>query len=242
MSRPDTPVYLQLRDRLRAWIEAENLSSQHRLPSERELAQRFNTTRVTVRQALAQLEADGRIFRSNRRGWYVTPERLRYDPSRDVGFNQYVTDQGYTPRTETLSKQLIEAPAWLSTVSGLEQGAPVYQILRRRYVDTRAVLVEHNYINPAHCSGLLSENTDASIWALFRDRFGLHPQHRQLEIYSLALKQPEADALGVSHGAAGLYIQRLSHDQQGTFLELDREYWLHDALKIVVNVGEPMAP
>ncbi|GAA0783749.1 UTRA domain-containing protein [Marinobacterium sediminicola] len=238
MSRTDYPVYLQLRDRLWEWIEAEQLSSQQRLPSERELSERFGTTRVTVRQALSQLEAEGLIFRSNRRGWYITPERLRYDPSRDLGFNRYVTEQGFCPRTETLFKQLTEVPQWLSEISGLEAGTPVYHVFRRRYVNERGLLVEHNYINPAHCPGLLSESTNLSIWQLLRDKYDLRPEHRDIEIYPLALKGLEAESLHVNQGTAGLYIQRLSFDQHGDFLELDREYWLHDALKISVRIGD----
>ncbi|GAA0693759.1 UTRA domain-containing protein [Marinobacterium maritimum] len=238
MSRTDYPVYLQLRDRLWDWIETEELSSQQRLPSERELSERFHTTRVTIRQALSQLEAEGLIFRSNRRGWYITPERLRYDPSRDVGFNRYVTEQGFHPRTETLFKQLTEVPPWLSEISGLEVGTPIYHVFRRRYVDERGLLVEHNYINPAHCPGLLSESTDMSIWQMLREKYDLRPEHRDIEIYPLALKGLEAESLNVNQGAAGLYIQRLSFDQRGDFLELDREYWLHDALKIAVRIGD----
>ncbi len=237
MSRADYPVYLQLRDRLWEWIEQENLSGQQKLPSERELSERFGTTRVTVRQALSQLEAEGLIFRSNRRGWYVTPERLRYDPSRDVGFNQYVTEQGCLPRTETLFKELAETPAWLSEISGLPVGTPIYHVFRRRYVNERSLLVEHNFINPAKCPGLLAENTDKSIWQMLKSEYKLVPDHREIEIYPLALKGLEAESLSVNQGAAGLYIQRLSFDQDGEFLELDREYWLHDALKISVQVG-----
>lgn len=237
MSRTDYPVYLQLRDRLWDWIEDEKLSSQQKLPSERELSERFSTTRVTIRQALSQLEAEGLIFRSNRRGWFVTPERLRYDPSRDIGFTRYVIEQGFRPRTETLFKQLTEAPNWLSEATGLPEGTPVYHIFRRRYVNERGLLVEHNYVNPQHCPGLLSESTDLSIWQMLKEKYNRVPDHRDIEIYPLALKGLEANSLGVNQGTAGLYIQRLSHDQEGEFLELDREYWLHDALKISVHVG-----
>ncbi len=95
----NSPVYLQVREQLWAWITANGLDSQARLPAERELAERFKTTRVTLRQALGQLEAEGRIYRSNRRGWFVTPARLSYEPSRDVGFTRYVAEQGFVPKT-----------------------------------------------------------------------------------------------------------------------------------------------
>jgi len=230
------PMYLQLRQQLVDWIREKNLTSQDKLPAERILASKFTTTRVTLRQALAQLEAEGVIFRSNRRGWFVTPDRLSYDPSKDIGFNVYVQQQGSIPRTETISKELILAPRWLADKSGLEVNTPIFHFVRRRYVDERALLIEHNYINPEGCAGLMALNTDDSLWQLLRDQYSLQPASRNIEMYPQALVDDTADLLGVNTGSAGLYLQRISYDDVGRFLEFDHEYWLHDALKLVVNV------
>lgn len=230
------PVYLQLRKQLLAWIIENGLTSQDKLPPERVLAEKFSTTRVTLRQALAQLQAEGRIYRSNRRGWFVTPQRLNYDPSKDVGFNVYVREQGSVPKTETISKALIEAPDWLAAKCNIAVSTPLYHFIRKRYVDSRCLLVEHNYINSAGCGGLLEKNTDDSLWQLLHSEYNLKPSKRDIEIYPQALLDEEALLLGVNQGSAGLYLQRISYDMQGDFLEFDHEYWLHDALKLVVNI------
>jgi DNA-binding GntR family transcriptional regulator len=231
------PVYLQLREQLLAWINAKQLSSQDKLPAERELASNFKTTRITLRQALAQLEAEGIIYRSNRRGWFITPKRLKYDPSRDAGFNVYVASQGFTPRTETISKSLIQAPAWLAKKCGIELEMPLFHFVRRRYVDERALLIEHNYINVKDCPDLLTKNTDDSIWQLLERDYQLKPVRRELEIFPKAIVENEAGLLNVNTGCAGLYLERISRTEVGDFLELDHEYWLHDALKLVVKIG-----
>ncbi|MFT5706791.1 MAG: DNA-binding GntR family transcriptional regulator [Oceanospirillaceae bacterium] len=232
------PVYLQLRQQLLLWINDKKLGSQEKLPAERELATLFSTTRVTLRQALSQLEAEGIIYRSNRRGWFVTPSRLEYDPSRDVGFNVYVKSQGFVPRTETINKSLIETPAWLAKKCGLVEGDPIYHFARRRYVDERALLIEHNYINATSCADLLARNTDDSLWKLLESEYQLRPKKRKIEIYPQAIIADEARWLNVNTGSAGLYLERISYAQQGQFLEFDQEYWLHDALKLVVNVQD----
>ena len=51
-----------------------------RLPAERALSELFETTRITLREALGQLEAEGLIYREERRGWFVSPRRLAYNP------------------------------------------------------------------------------------------------------------------------------------------------------------------
>lgn len=72
----ELPHYLQIKEQLQARITRGALQAGDKLPSERELCAIFSTTRVTVRESLAQLEATGAIYRADRRGWFVTPERL----------------------------------------------------------------------------------------------------------------------------------------------------------------------
>jgi len=57
---------------------SENIASglfaaEGRLPSERELSEQFATTRITLREALSQLEGQGLIYRQVRRGWFISP-------------------------------------------------------------------------------------------------------------------------------------------------------------------------
>ena len=48
----------------------------------------FGITRMTIRQALFQLEAEGLIYHLNRRGWFVSPPRLGYDPTANLSFTE----------------------------------------------------------------------------------------------------------------------------------------------------------
>lgn len=230
------PVYLQVRDQLADKIQSGIWLANDKLPAERQLSEQFSITRVTARQALVQLEAEGLIFRSNRRGWFVTPQRINYDPSRDIGFVRYVEEQGFSARTETLSKMLIEAPDRVAEQAGLPVGTPVYEIYRRRYINERPCLIEKIYLNPKNCPGILRYSLDRSLWHLLRTEYDLDPCERHIEIYPQTLEAREADALGVNIGATGLYIHRLCRDQNGEFLELDEEFWLHNSMKVVVSV------
>ncbi|WP_255487090.1 UTRA domain-containing protein [Oceanospirillum sediminis] len=230
------PVYLQVRDQLADKIQSGIWLANEKLPAERQLSEQFSITRVTARQALVQLEAEGLIFRSNRRGWFVTPQRINYDPSRDIGFVSYVEEQGFSARTETLSKMLIEVPDWVAEQAGIPEGTPVYEIFRRRYINERPCLIEKIYLNPKNCPGILQHSLDRSLWHLLRTEYKLDPYERHIEIYPQTLEARVADALAVNTGSTGLYIRRLCHDQNGEFLELDEEFWLHNAMKVVVSV------
>src|ERR1700760_3423774 len=103
------PQYLILRDQIALNIELGKIAPGTRLPSERKLQADSGAARGTIREALFQLEAEGLIYRRDRSGWYVSPPAVTYNPTRWYGFMTYVAEQGRTPGTEVLSKELIPA-------------------------------------------------------------------------------------------------------------------------------------
>ena len=106
----ETPQYLLIKAQLQARIQNGALKSGDKLPSERELCALFNTTRITVRESLAQLEASGVIYRADRRGWFVTPERLWLDPTQNTNFHKLCLEQGREPKTVLLDGRLTAVP------------------------------------------------------------------------------------------------------------------------------------
>ena len=76
---------------LQEQIEHGLLPPGSKLPAERKLSEVFDTTRITLREALVQLEAQGLIYREERRGWFISPPRLAYDLIRRSRFHAMVT-------------------------------------------------------------------------------------------------------------------------------------------------------
>lgn len=72
------PVYQQIASDIIARISQEEWNIGDRLPSENELSEEYDASRVTVRQALAKLEADGLIEKQRGRGAFLkaNPRRV----------------------------------------------------------------------------------------------------------------------------------------------------------------------
>ncbi|MBS0974947.1 GntR family transcriptional regulator, partial [Serratia rubidaea] len=101
----DLPHYLQIKAQLQSRITSGALKAGDKLPSERELCAAFATTRITIRESLAQLEASGAIYRADRRGWFVTPARLWLDPTQNTNFHRLCQEQGRQARTALLAAE-----------------------------------------------------------------------------------------------------------------------------------------
>ena len=71
MSNSAVPLYRQLADLLRARIADGALRDGDRLPSEAQLGEAHGVSRITVRQALAELEQSGVLVRAPGKGTFV---------------------------------------------------------------------------------------------------------------------------------------------------------------------------
>jgi DNA-binding GntR family transcriptional regulator len=71
-----------------------------RLPAERLLSEQFSTTRITLREALSQLESQGLIYREVRKGWFISPPRIIYNPLQRSHFHAMALEQGREAQTE----------------------------------------------------------------------------------------------------------------------------------------------
>jgi DNA-binding GntR family transcriptional regulator len=230
---------MRFRDHFVALIEAGSLAPGTRFPPERALAEEFSITRVTVRQALIRMEAEGVIFRENRRGWFVSPPRVRYDPTANTSFTESIAEQGRVAGTTVLSRQQVAASQWESSHLGCAAGDPIFVISRLRTVDGRAILVERIHVKAARCPGLLDYPLDQSLTDLMAEKFGIVAHRAQINMRPTALSEIPAKALGVAVGTPSLYLSRAILDQFDEVVEFDQEFWRHDAIDICVSAGRP---
>ena len=226
---------MRFRDHFVALIEAGTLVPGTRFPPERALAEEFSITRVTVRQALIRMEAEGLIFREDRRGWYVAPPRVRYDPTANTSFTESIAEQGRVAGTTVLSKQRVAASQWEGAHLGCAAGDPIFIVSRLRTVDGRAILVERIHVKAERCPGLLDYPLDQSMTDLMAEKFGITEHRAQINMRPTVLSEIPAKALGVAVGTPSLYLSRVILDQFNEVVEFDQEFWRHDAIDICVS-------
>ncbi len=238
-----THHYHQLQDYFRNLIEQKTLPSGSKLPSERDIGEQFKLTRVTVRQALQNLEAEGLIYRQNRKGWFVTPPAVVYNPSSHLSFNLYVTEQGFVPHTEKLMQQIEPANAQIAQLMNIPINTPVLYLHRRRCINQRPVLIEKMYINPALIPGIEDEDLTQSLSQLLKNKFQREYRDMDLAFKATSLPSSATKDLGISAGQPGLHIERINYindkdtdDKQ--VLEIDYEFWRHDAVTINIAVRD----
>ena len=237
LSEAPAPQYELVSKHIGNAIVSGSLKANEKLPSERTLGELLELSRPVVRDVLCHLEADGLIYRSDRRGWFVSAPRLAYDPSKSIGFQEYAKAQGRTPFTKVVSVECLQANQHIAENLNVSTGHEVYLVKRMRGVDGRNILVEWLYANASLCPDLDKKDLNGSYTRLIQKDYGHYPSQHQLKIHPTILKQDTARLLQVASGTPGLHVSRVSKDDQGRVLEFDEEYWRHDSVEISLAVS-----
>ncbi|WP_228979143.1 GntR family transcriptional regulator [Streptomyces sp. DH12] len=165
------------------------------LPNERELAARFGVARATLRQALEQLELEGRLQRRRGVGTTVAPPRVGVDVSTarhhwpTAGDESWQAVDCSAARPPLAVLRLLDAEAGARGGAGAPADRPVYVVRRLRATHGQAVAAEQLYVPAASVPGLVAPGTLGGT-ALARgvlrelERLPLEGQDRAVELGS----------------------------------------------------------
>ncbi|MDC5806061.1 phosphonate utilization transcriptional regulator PhnR [Vibrio europaeus] len=224
--------YVKIKDSIVEQIESGMLSPRQKLPAERKLAESFDTTRVTLREALSLLEAEGRIYREDRRGWFISPLPLKYDPTQTLNFTNMALSQQRTPKTELIAAKGILANKQAASLLGLQPFSDVYRVDRVRYLEERPVVYVTNYIRPELFPNLLDFDLSKSLTDIYREHYGVVYEKIRYRISTSTLLGETAQALRATSGTPAMVVERVNYNQNGELIDCDIEYWRHDAISI----------
>ncbi|MBM7088812.1 GntR family transcriptional regulator [Streptomyces sp. NPDC012461] len=178
------PKYWHLRTVLSEALETE-FSVGEILPNERDLAARFGVARATLRQALEQLELEGRLQRRRGVGTTVAPPRVGVS----VGTQQHAWPGGPDDAWQTLDSTLEVPSAAIAEALGTGKDEPVHTVRRSRVSQGQPVAAELLYIPASSVpdlSGIDAPSGPARARAVLRElqRLELEGQENAVELGS----------------------------------------------------------
>ncbi len=207
-----SPLYRQLMQRIRADIASGVYPVHARIPSEAELGESYQVSRVTVRKALAELTKEGLLRRMQGKGTYVCAPRLRTNLRDVTSFHEACRMMGCEPGTKVLSAQLIHAEDELREDLAI-QGNEAVEVIRLRLADGDPVMLEINRFSMQYAF-LLEEQLDGSLYHLLSKR-GIEAANGVHEISLCYATAQQARLLAVEVGAALLQLDQVIYDQHG---------------------------
>ena len=228
------PLYCQLRMALRDAIQNRVWGPDDTLPAERDLADAFAVSRITVRKALDGLVGDGLLARRQGAGTFVVGARAEKSFSKLTSFSEDMLTRGRKPHSEWLSKSRGAVSPEDCLILGVSPGSMVYRFERIRFADKVPIAIEQSTV-PTHCLPSL-DSVGASLYAAL-EKTSARPIRALQRLRAVSFGPEHAELLGVQPGDAGLLIERCGYMKNARPVEITRSWYRGDAYDFVAELS-----
>lgn len=169
------PLYAQLAERLQKRIEGGIYPVGARLPSERELSEQHNVSRMTARQALQVLIQRGFAEPKVGKGTFVSLPKINQELARLTSFTDEMRRLGIQTSSRVLNSQLEAANAKVAEQLQISVGAEVVSLVRTRIADGKPLALEKSYLNHDLCPGILDAHDfeRESLYEVLSTQYGI---------------------------------------------------------------------
>ena len=230
------PLHHQVYLDLTSALDSGEFSPGDRLPPERELAQRYGCSLITVRRALMELTREQRIERTRGRGTYVLHPRIDRDLVEPLSFNQEMQMRGLDAETRLLAARPESAGVAVATALGLEPGSPTLYLERLRIADGEPLLLEQVHLPAERFPGLLASDLEHnSLYDLLVERYGTRIVRAREALEPVLLRTREAALLDQAPGRPALLVEGIAYAADGRPIEFARSYVRGDRTRYYVE-------
>lgn len=231
------PLYYQIKTRLLEQIESGQLKPGDRVPSERELTERFAVSRMTARQALVELETQGYLVRVQGRGTFVATPKLEQPLVMLTSFTEDMRRRGLESGSRVLSAGEVPAGRRVSQTLGIGESAPIYRLERLRLAGNEPMALETSHLDASFFPDLLAHNLEnRSLYSVLREVYGVQLVRATQSLEAVPADPRQAEILHVREGSPLMLMERISRDQNDRPVEWVRSYYRGDRYRFVTEL------
>jgi GntR family transcriptional regulator len=225
------PLYRQIKQLLMTGLEQGEWKPGELIPSEMELAARFQVSQGTVRKAIDEMAAEHLLVRRQGKGTFVA---THHEPRAQFRFLRLAADGGDLGPSHSQFLECKRQKASRDVAARLEikAGDPVVFVRRLLLFGERPVVLDDLWLPGAAFKGLSAERLakyTGPLYGLFESEFGTRMIRADERIRAVAAQPGAAELLQVDQGAPLLEVERLSFTYGDRPVELRRGLYVTDS-------------
>ena len=229
------PLYQQLQRALREAIEKRILGPDDALPAERQLANDFAVSRITVRKAIDGLVDEGLLVRRQGSGNFVCA-RVEKNFAKLTSFSEDMRARGRVPSSQWLRKTEGTVTPEEAFTLRLSPGTPVYRFARLRLADSLPMSLELATIVKEALPSI--DAVESSLYEAL-ETAGNRPVRALQRLRALKLDAEQARHLHAHEGDAGLLVERVGFLRDGRAIEFSQSFYRGDTYDFVAELSSP---
>ncbi len=215
------PLYHQLKQRLSAKIQSGEWKPEDKIDSENQLMEIFHVSRNTVKKAIEELVQEGRLYRIQGKGTFVSKPRFEQSLGGFYSFSRVLQEKGLNPRDEVLIIQEVYPSTKVRNNLELEEDEQVIEMKRLRFADNEPIVLESSFLPKSiiRDTEILYEVSSSSLYSLLAQRFDVIVVKAREAFEPVLIKKEEARLLKTEAGKPALLLERTAFDTLGKPVE-----------------------
>ncbi len=231
------PLHYQLREVLRAGINGGAWRPGQRIPAESELCTRYRVSRITVRQAVAALVAEGLLYRARGRGTFVAAPRVSHVVSVLVSFTVEMAQRGLTTTSRILESGTVPAGERIRDALQVSPSEAVVAIRRLRFADGEPLALQTVYLPGSRFGGIdASRLATESLYRILEQEYGIQIVRAQEVYRPIVLRRVIAAALRASTRTAAFEVERTTFDSDNRPVEFVTSILRGDRMQLTLEL------
>lgn len=207
-----TPRHELISNRLREAILEKEYRPGEKLPSESELTDRFDVSRITVRHALDTLMKEGLIYKKQGLGTFVSKKEVTKPLIHLHDFMEEIAKAGYEGTSKVLSFKKTKAEDEITELLDLESESPVVLMDRVRLGDGQPLAFDKTWFPLEYGKLLITKDLEhKTIYKILEDEFDIPIVNGRYQIKAANADSYIADHLNITPHTALLLVDRISY-------------------------------
>lgn len=234
-----TPLYEQLKLMLRDKIMLGEILPGTLLPTEAAFCDMYKISRITVRKALGDLEAEGFITRIQGKGSIVTHSRIKENWTHIAGFTETVKASGRQTHSKILAIETIPGSVTLHNLFNLPLDPPqkFVTIKRLRYIDDIPAAIMTAYVREEMGEKIKNRKLEnISFYKLYEEVTGRKVIRNEASLTPVLANQEAIDLLGVKPGTPHFFFKGITYIEGDIPIELNYATFRGDTFEFASNI------
>ncbi len=224
-SKGAQPLYFQLYEIIKKKIEQKEYTYDDILPSEKEFMEEFDVSRITVRQAIANLKNDGYIESNRGIGTIVKYRKIDEQIDSVISFSEEMKQHGIIMTTGFCEVKTMKATADIATHLQCKINSPCLKITRVRCANSDPIVYSITYVSSDWDLDLDKKYYVDSFYAYLLERKGIIVSRARDTLEAGLADKKIATLLSIAKDSPVFIRTRKSYTKDGVLIEYTKSYY-----------------